>query len=299
MAKKNADPAKAKAAKQKKIAIVGTAFLLVLMAVEVPMIMKRMNGPQVTTPAASAATAPAPGTPAPVPGAAPGTPVSLAAPTLAGANPTAAAPTTGGTLVADPAPTPGQGQLAAFTRFASKDPFASQSDAAGAPTGEGPASTGSSDSGSGSASGSGSGGGQPAVPTPPSGGSSGSSGGGSVVPGGGSSAPTAPTPALGSAVISVNRRLEAVATGGVFPAAQPVFKLVSVTAHAAKIAVAGGTYATGDPTITLRENKSVTLMNTADGTRYTLELLPQGTAIPAALASPSAAPAPTPSGTGG
>ena len=60
----------------------------------------------------------------------------------------------------------------------------------------------------------------------------------------------------------------------------PVFHLVSVTAHTAKISIAGGSYATGAQTVTLRENRPVTLMNTADGTRYTLILKPLGTAVP-------------------
>jgi len=64
------------------------------------------------------------------------------------------------------------------------------------------------------------------------------------------------------------------------PTAAPVFHLVSVTAHTAKISIAGGSYATGAQTVTLRENKPVTLMNTADGTRYTLVLRPLGTAVP-------------------
>jgi hypothetical protein len=64
------------------------------------------------------------------------------------------------------------------------------------------------------------------------------------------------------------------------PAAVPVFHLVSVTAHTARISIAGGSYATGAQTVTLRENKPVTLMNTADGTRYTLILKPLGTAVP-------------------
>ena len=36
--------------------------------------------------------------------------------------------------------------------------------------------------------------------------------------------------------------------------------------------------------MTLRENKAVTLMNTADGTRYKLILKPVGTAVPTAAA---------------
>jgi hypothetical protein len=73
-----------------------------------------------------------------------------------------------------------------------------------------------------------------------------------------------------------------VATGTDFPQLTPIFHLVSVTAHSAKISIAGGSYATGAKTITLRENKPVTLMNTADGTRYTLILKPLGTAVPTA-----------------
>ena len=52
-----------------------------------------------------------------------------------------------------------------------------------------------------------------------------------------------------------------------------------MTRHTATISIAGGSYATGAATVTLRENKPVTLMNTADGTRYTLVLKPAGTAV--------------------
>jgi hypothetical protein len=52
-----------------------------------------------------------------------------------------------------------------------------------------------------------------------------------------------------------------------------VFTLVSVTRTAAKIGVAGGSYESGAATVTLAKGKSVTLMNTADGTRYVLRLV--------------------------
>jgi hypothetical protein len=93
-------------------------------------------------------------------------------------------------------------------------------------------------------------------------------------------------------VISVNGTLYTVAVGSNFPEASatdpsvvPLFHLVSVTAHSAKISIAGGSYSSGAATVTLLENKPVTLMNTADGTRYRLILKPVGTAV--------AAPAPT------
>jgi len=52
-----------------------------------------------------------------------------------------------------------------------------------------------------------------------------------------------------------------------------------VTAHTAKVAIVGGSYANGAPTVTLTENKPLTLMNTADGTRYRLILKPVGTSV--------------------
>ena len=76
------------------------------------------------------------------------------------------------------------------------------------------------------------------------------------------------------------------AVGNDFPAAsssdpsiQPLFHLVAVTAHTARIAIVGGSYASGAPSVTLHEYKPVTLMNTADGTRYKLILKPAGTAV--------------------
>jgi hypothetical protein len=288
VAKKTRDPAKAKAAKQKKIVIAGSVALILLMVIEVPMIMKHGQAQTAVANAAASTTAAA-ATPPPATPVAPGTAVPLAAPDLSGSNPTAApvaAPA--GTLVADPLPTPGQGQLAEFNRFASKDPFADQSAAATAGT-----------SGTAAAPASGTAA-APASPTAPQSGSSGSTGS--------SSAPAAPVAPPSSAVIAVNGQLESVAADATFPAAQPVFHLKSVTAHSAKIEVAGGTYASGAASITLQEKKPVTLMNTADGTRYTIELFPQNTPIPAATAGGAstgaavAAPAPattTPTSTPG
>jgi hypothetical protein len=233
MAKKHVDPLKAKQKKQKiMLAVLGVAFIG-LMAFQVPRVMKMLKTPP-PPPRRSAATAT---TPAATP--------TLAAPTLRGAE-APGATTTGptGSLAASPA-TLQDGQLASFSRFASKDPFAQQlSDTKGS-----------------SASSSGS-----------------SSGGGTAKP----STPTVPgrAPAPGSAVISVNGTLYTVATNSDFPQSGPLFHLVSVTAHTAKISVVGGSYATGAQTVTLKENKAVTLMNTADGTRYTLILKPLGTEVP-------------------
>jgi hypothetical protein len=84
-------------------------------------------------------------------------------------------------------------------------------------------------------------------------------------------------------VISVNGTLYTVTVGDDFPAtsttdptAVSLFHLISLTLHSAKISIVGGAYANGAKAITLKENKALTLMNTADGTRYKLILKPQG-----------------------
>jgi hypothetical protein len=74
-------------------------------------------------------------------------------------------------------------------------------------------------------------------------------------------------------VISVNGASETVTTGSQFPASDPIFTLVSVSSKTAKVAIAGGSLEGGKATVTLRKSKPVTLLNTADGTRYVLRLL--------------------------
>jgi hypothetical protein len=250
MAKKQVDPLKAKQKKQKILAGVLGVLFLGLLAFQLPRVLKQLHPKP--PPAAAAATtttaAPPPGTP------------TLAAPTLQGTGQGTSTPSADstGSLASSTVPQVQDGQLASFSRFASKDPFAQQlSD-------EKPSSTGSSSSGTTS----------PGATPPDSGSSAGSTG-------------TAPRP--GSAVISVNGTLYTVPTGTDFPRAStidpaivPLFHLVSVTAHTAQVSIVGGSYATGAKAITLRENKPVTLMNTADGTRYILILKPLGTAVPTA-----------------
>jgi hypothetical protein len=253
MAKKHVDPLKAKQKKQKIIAgVLGVLFIGVL-AFQVPRVMKHLHpAPPPAVHHASATPTPTTGTP------------TLAAPTLGGNATPAPATGTDSSLASSSAPAMQDGQLASFSLFASKDPFAQQvSDEKSS------SATGSAPSGSG--------------------GSSASSGGGA---GSGATSGNAPRP--GSAVISVNGTLYSVAVGTDFPQASstdssivPLFHLVSVTAHTAKISIVGGSYANGAPTVTLTENKPVTLMNTADGTRYKLILKPVGTSLPTAPAPTS------------
>ena len=69
---------------------------------------------------------------------------------------------------------------------------------------------------------------------------------------------------------------ETVAAGGEFPKDSPVFRLVKVVGGEARIGIAGGALASGSPTVTLHKGKAVTLVNTADGTRYELKLVSVG-----------------------
>ena len=255
--KKHVDPLKAKQKRQKIIAAVLGVLFVGVLAFQVPRVMKMMKTPpnphandSVTTPTAT------------------GTP-SLAAPTLRGAEqPATTDPATGAPVAVSATPTVQDGQLASFSRFASKDPFNQQL---------------SDDKGSSPSSSS-------------SGGASGSTGSGGT-----SSAPQIPSgskPQPGSAVISVNGTLYTVATASDFPQANPLFHLVSVTAHTARISIAGGSYSSGAPTVTLKENKPVTLVNTADGTRYTLILRPLGTGVPGGSTSSRAGSGTSSSGSG-
>ena len=256
MAKK-ADQLKAKQKKQKIVAGVLGVVMLGLVAFQFPRVMKQLHK---KPPVSSVATTTTPtGTP------------SLAAPTLSGSEqPTATTPTGSGSLTSGDVPPPANdGQLASFSRFASKDPFAQQ------------LSDDTTASGSGGSGGSGS----------SSGGSPGLSGGS----GSGSSGVTSPGP--GSAVISVNGTLMSVAVGTDFPqptssdpTIQPLFHLISLTAHSARISIVGGAYSNGAAAATLYVNRALTLMNTADGTKYRLILKPQGTAVPGSGGSTTSTP---------
>jgi hypothetical protein len=247
MAKK-IDP-KAKAKRQKIIAGVGGVILLGVLAFQVPRTMKMLNPP--TESSSSSTSAPATTTSS--------TATPIAAPSLAGGNATAApAAAPGGDGLSDPdaVPTPASGQLLAFGLFRSKDPFVQQL-RAGA-TGSSGATGGAAASGPTGAQGT-----TGATGVAPSAPSSGTAA---------SAAPVAPA-AMKAAVISVNGAPESVRLGRQFPAASPVFKLVSLTKSGAKVGIAGGTLQTGAGTVTVTKNKPVTLLNTADGTRYVLRLV--------------------------
>jgi hypothetical protein len=236
MARKQVDLKAAKAARNKKILIGGGILFVLLLVYQVPRTMKMLNRPAPEQTAASAATTATATTPT---GTAPAVPVGRAV------------------LTAQLAPAAREGQLSVLSAsFKSKDPFRQLiKDDAAAPSASSAAATKS-----------------PAdklklkvVPSTPA---------TKAAP----AAPAAPAakkvvlPFL-SAMISVNGVKEGVNVTVDFPAATPVFHLVSLTKKTAKISVAGGSLANGAPTLILHHGKPLTLMNTADGTRYRLVLV--------------------------
>jgi hypothetical protein len=253
MAKKKFDP-KAKAKRQKVILAVGGVILLGLLVIQVPKTMKMMKGQSQS--ASSSSPPPATSTTA---GSNPLAPPSLDGSTGATASSgaeTGSSAATSADGVTDPSNplTPNAGQLVSFSKFKSKDPFhqqialGCQSDqVSGAPATctSAPTSTMKKSAAS------------PVTGT-------------QLIAGG--SKPVAAKPQ--TATISVNGAATTVTIGSLFPAdGTPVFTLVSLTTSAARIGIAGGSYESGATTVVLKKGKTVTLVNTADGTRYALRLV--------------------------
>jgi hypothetical protein len=260
MAKKAMDPLKAKQKKQKILAACLGVAFIGVMAFQVPRLMKK----DPPTPSVNGLTSTTGVT---------GTP-TLAAPTLGGsAAPTTTPTTSSGALASTNLPVQ-DGVLASFGLFSSKDPFSQQiaTGAAAEP----------------SVGGGGSGGSAPSVPS-------------------GLPTTSGKPPAPGSAVISVNGTLYDVPVGTDFPQASPtdptivpLFHLISLTSSTAKISIVGGSYSSGAPSVVLKVNKPVTLMNTADGTRYQIVLKAPGTGVPSqggGAASPASPETSTPAST--
>jgi hypothetical protein len=227
---------KAKAKRQKIVAAVGGVILVALLIWRVPPMIALMNKKPPTSSATPAAAAPAPGTPA---------------------LPVAGAPADSGELIdSDRAPVAGPGQLVSFGRFLSKDPFVQQvgkrcADSAGVTITCQPRSVSSS---------------KPKRPVDE--------------PELEVEVPITKPPRTSSARegarISVNGATDGVPVGATFPASDPVFRLVSVSRATAKVGIDDGSYASGATTITLRRGETVTLVNTADGTRYRVVLVASG-----------------------
>jgi hypothetical protein len=253
---KRVDPMKAKAAKQKKIAIGLVVLLVAVLVIQGPKMLNMLKGQKPaaavsTEPSGPAVVAPAAGGPAVAPPT--GTATTGATPAPTAATDLASVPDS------DQAPVVDDGQLATFERFSSKDPFAQQAQpvVAKAPP---PAKT------------------EPAKGSVVTGGDDTTAGG--FTTGGGSSGTATRATATS---IAVNGAAENVTVKVPFPAAEPTFVLVSVAkdGKSVQIGVDGGEYANGGETLKLLLGKKITLQNTADGRRYELELLSiQGFPLP-------------------
>ncbi len=262
MAKK-IDPLKAKAAKQRKMAIGLGVMLLAVVAFQGPKTLKLLKGPPTAPVAEAGAPAPTPDTSTTASGVVPpGTP---------GATPVAGTTVPGGeaqpaVLVDSDVPVAaGAGQLLSFELFEAADPFEQQLDPDAIPIVP--------SSGSGTKSGAATG---ADTPKTDAGGKP-----GSVVPGSdsgatdGGKAPVAPQPPAAATTLSLNGEVVSLTPAAEFPVDDPIFVFVSAAldGKSIELGIAGGTYADGDETISLKLGKPLTLQNTADGSRYELELL--------------------------
>lgn len=220
-----ADLRQAKDRRAKRMAIGGVVLLAVVLAFEVPKVMKSSGSSSSTPPATTTTATTAPGTAA-----------------------AAVLPTTSTKLPnSNVAPRRSKSQLYSFSQFAGKDPFVQQvsaTDITASPSG-GP--------GAGATSSGGSGSGSPAPPAQQT-----------------SARTLAQT---GAVTIQVNGKSQTVRVGASFPSSNPLFKLVSVAHGVARVGIANGSYASGAQTVSLTVGRSVTLVDTADGVHYKVELL--------------------------
>ncbi len=237
--KRMEDVRTAKDKKMKKVAAGLSVVLAIVLAFEVPSMLKSSGGgsatpPAATTDASTGVTPPATGTPTTTP---PGTAAAAVTPV---ANANTVLPNS------DTLPKVGKSQLYSFSHFASKDPFVQQ--VAAAPQTDGGGSTTSSSSTSSTSTGT-------------------------------TAALThkhvnRTLAVRGAARIAVNGRVQVVRVGTGFPSANPLFRLVSVSNNGvARIGIAAGSYSSGAKTVSLGPGRTLTLVDTADGIRYQLRLL--------------------------
>lgn len=254
--KKRVDPVKQREKRAKIAAAVGGVLFIIVGAYEVPTIMSSLN----QKPPPSTSTPPPPSTPS--------SGSSAALPNVA----LGSAPAGSGALANTDAPPPaGSAQLVAFSLFQTKNPFAPQGmaaprpPAAAPPGGAGTSTTTSPTTTSPTTV-------SPATTSPAT--TSSATTSPSLIPGTpAQTSTTATTPAAPAVSILVNNVVSRVGLQGTFPASSPVFRLMSYTAKAAQIGIVGGSYATGDQSLTLQIGQAVTLENTSDQKTYKLELV--------------------------
>lgn len=240
--KKRVDPIKQREKRAKMAAIVGVLVLALVAAYEIPSVMKATKSSPPPVPTTTSAT----------------TGGSL--PNVTGGASGSAAGMSGQLVDTDLPPASGAGQLVSFNVFATKNPFTPQVSAtqagSSASTPASPATTTPTTTTTPAAPGMTV---VPPAPAPPAAGST--------------PAPTGTPAQQPTVAISVNGVVARVASQGTFPLGRPVFRLVSWTRDTAQIAIVGGSYASGEATLTLHLGQALTLENQSDGKRYKLLLL--------------------------
>jgi len=231
------DIREAKDRRAKRLAIGGVVVLAAVLAFEVPHVLKKSGGSASSAPPAATTTDATTGASAAPATTSPGTAAAVSVPVTSTKLPNS-----------DMTPRRLKSQLYSFSRFAGKDPFVQQVSASDITSG----------------------------PTGASGASSSSAAASGVITAG--PAPAQQTSARtlaqrGSVTIQVNGKVQTIRVGASFPSSNPLFKLVSVANGVARIGIAGGSYASGAQTVSLATGRSLTLVDTADGVRYKLELL--------------------------
>jgi hypothetical protein len=247
----------AKDRRAKKLAIGGGVLLVAVLAYQMSHMLggkKAAAAPAVTTTAVGTSSAPT----------ATGTTGAAVAPTTApGTAGAAVLPMSGSTKLtnSDAEPERSKSELDSFSDFSGKDPFAQQLSSG---TGSTTSTTSSTSSG------------QTTSATSPNTAIQTTSAHKHFARQG-SSAPSSRSLAqTGLTTIAVNGRVETVRVGAGFPSANPLFRLVSVSNGVARIGLADGSYSSGAHTVSLAAGHTLTLVDTADGIRYKLQLRAAG-----------------------
>jgi hypothetical protein len=231
-----AQNAKEKEKKQKIVLAVGGVVLLAMLAIQLPKLMKHGGGATASPVSATVTTTAADGTAA----------APAAAELTTFQNTDAALPKS-------------LDKLSSFSRFHAKDPFKQQATdkpaAPGAQAQASPAATVQPQSAVKAAAGAGPIFGMLELPTT-------------------SRATAAPAiTGLPAARLRINGKAVRIAIGRSFPASNPFFRLAGFGPGNVKIAVVRGSLADGSSTLTLRRRHPVTLVNTVNGGRYTIQFL--------------------------
>ncbi len=180
-------------------------------------------------------------------------------PTGAPASSTSGAPPSSPAVLknSDPVPPAGLNSLPTLTLFHAKDPFKPQVDASATPPGTGQTPT------------------QPAMPQ----------GAAPVLGTVQTTAPGLKVATIPQATLRVDGKKMDVPLGKSFSVGKVSFRVAGFEPGAVKLAVVGGSFADGTTTLTLQKGQPVTLVNTADGSRFSLALLKISSTSAAAVAA--------------